>query len=111
METIVVRMLNQSKSCGISQKDLAARIGVRPQAITEWKTGTTSSYTKYLPQIAEVLGVSIDYLMTGEKEEPTVIQDDELTQKERDLIERFRKLPPDRQQYVLGVTQAAADMQ
>lgn len=110
MDDTVIRILQQSKAVGISQKDLAEKIGIRPQAITEWKIGTTTSYTKYLPQIANVLNVSIDYLMTGEKETP-IVQDDELTEKERALIERFRKLPPDRQQYVLGVTQAAEDMQ
>ena len=85
MDDIVIRILQQSKAVGISQKDLAEKIGIRPQAITEWKIGTTTSYTKYLPQIADVLNVSIDYLMTGEKEK-LISNDDGLTSDQRKAI-------------------------
>ena len=108
---IVSRIFELADKKYSDQKEFAKAIEVSPSIASQWKNGITTSFKSRLPQIAAALGVSIDYLMTGEKEEPTVIQDDELTQKERDLLERFRKLPPDRQQYVLGVTQAAADMQ
>ena len=87
----------------MNQKQLASKINAIPQTITDWKTGKTTSYTDYMASLSDVLGVSIDYLMTGEKETP-IVQDDGLTEKERDLIERFRKLPPDRQQYVWRCT-------
>lgn len=46
-----------------SQKDLADHLGIGKNRITDWKTGRIHSYTKYLPQIAEYLGVSVDYLV------------------------------------------------
>ena len=46
-----------------SQKDLADHLGIGKNRITDWKAGRIHSYTKYLPQIADFLGVSVDYLL------------------------------------------------
>lgn len=46
-----------------SQKDLADYLGIGKNRITDWKAGRIHSYTKYLPQIAEFLGVSVDQLL------------------------------------------------
>lgn len=48
-----------------SQKEFAAVLGVKPQRISEWKRGLSNSYQKYLPQIAEALGTTTEYLLTG----------------------------------------------
>lgn len=48
-----------------SQKEFALALGVKPQRISEWKRGISSSYQKYLPEIAEVLGTTTEYLLTG----------------------------------------------
>ena len=106
---IAIRIFELADEKFPDQKEFAKAIGVSPSIASQWRNGITTSFKSRLPKIAAVLGVTIDYLMTGEREE-SIVKDDGLTQKERDLIERFRKLPPDRQQYVLGVTQAALDM-
>ena len=110
MNPIVARILEQSKSSGISQKDLAARIGIRPQAITEWKIGTTSSYTKYLPKIAEALDVSVDYLLSGEKETP-IVQNDGLSTEARKLLKEFERLNKAGKMFVLGAVHTARALQ
>ena len=46
-----------------TQKELCSYLKLNQQAYTNWKNGTSDSYKKYLPQIAEFLGVSIDYLV------------------------------------------------
>ena len=48
---------------GIQQKELADFLGISKNTITDWKSGRIKSYNKHLPQIAEFLGVSIDYLV------------------------------------------------
>lgn len=48
-----------------SQKEFAEILGVKPQRISEWKRGLSNSYQKYLPQIAEALGTTTEYLLTG----------------------------------------------
>lgn len=47
------------------QKDFAVALGLIPQRVSAWKRRTSASYTKYLPQIAEALGTTTEYLLTG----------------------------------------------
>ncbi len=96
MDEIVVRILSAMKDKGLDQKTLAKEIGVRPQAITEWKTGVTASYTRYIQRISELLGVSADYLLTGDESLPAHTsesskEDDPLWDRMREL---YMQLPP-----------------
>ena len=54
-----------------SQKDLTDFLGIKKNAFTNWKNGHTESYKKYLPQIADFLSVSIDYLLGKESNSGT----------------------------------------
>lgn len=45
------------------QKELTDYIGISKNNFTDWKSGRSNSYMKYLPQIAEFLDVSLDYLV------------------------------------------------
>ncbi|MGM9936361.1 MAG: helix-turn-helix domain-containing protein [Candidatus Ornithomonoglobus sp.] len=67
---VLNRILMTLESKNIEQKALADAIGVRKQTISDWKSGKTKSYTKYIAQIAEFLGVSVDYLLNGETAVP-----------------------------------------
>lgn len=57
------------------QKDFAAALGVTPSIVSEWRRRKSSSYRKYLSQIAMVLDTTTDYLVTGEgpKERKTIL--------------------------------------
>lgn len=48
------------------QKDFAAVIRVDPNLPSRWRNRKSQSYQKYLPQIAEALGTTTEYLLTGE---------------------------------------------
>jgi transcriptional regulator with XRE-family HTH domain len=63
------------KSKKITQKALCAYIGAPETAVCEWKAGRNSSYTKYLPQIAEFLDVPIDYLLGKETQGDTELSE------------------------------------
>ena len=65
-----IMFLLQSKN--LEQKDLADFLGIRRQTITDWKSGKTQSYNKYIEQIANFFDVSVDYLL-DRTEEPKVI--------------------------------------
>ena len=95
---------------GMEQKKFAELIGATDKIVSKWRTSGLKSYRKYLPQIADVLGTTVEYLLTGEKKEPTV-QDDGLTEGERALMKQFRQLTPEQQDMVLRMVQAAADNQ
>lgn len=64
------------KEQGKKQKDLTDFLGLSGQAVTNWKNGNSNSYKKYLPQIAEFLGVGVDYLISNNEE----------TQKKKDIL-------------------------
>ena len=55
------------KQQGKKQKDLTDYLGISKYNYTDWKAGRTNSYKKYLPQIAEFLGVGVDYLISNEE--------------------------------------------
>lgn len=47
------------------QQDFAAVLGVNPNLPSRWRNRKSSSYQRRLPQIAEVLGTTTEYLLTG----------------------------------------------
>ena len=57
------------------QKDFAIAIGVKPQRVSEWRLGKSASYQKRLPEIAQVLGTTVDYLVNGERPAPEDVSD------------------------------------
>lgn len=57
------------------QKDFAALVGVHPARISEWRKRKNESYKKHLPQIAQVLGTTVDYLVNGEPAAPTDVSE------------------------------------
>lgn len=70
MDTLqkILELLQQRN---IDQQELAKFIGVGRFAVTEWKSGKTKSYMKYIDKIAAFFNVSADYLLgTEQKEKP-----------------------------------------
>ena len=67
---ILTKILAEMKKGKISQKYITSSLGLSQQAFSEWKAGRTKSYMKYLPQIAVVLGVSVDYLLGRDEKAP-----------------------------------------
>ena len=41
-------------------------LGLKKNGFSEWKAGRARSYMKYLPEIAEFLGVSVDFILNKE---------------------------------------------
>ncbi len=60
--SIIDNILKVMKEKKLSQKAVIKQLGIAESSFTDWKQGKTSSYIKYLPQIAEILGVTEEYL-------------------------------------------------
>lgn len=56
------------------QDDLAELLGVSPQAVSKWENDQTCPDISLLPKLAEVLGVTVDELLSGKKELQPVVQ-------------------------------------
>lgn len=63
---IVNRMFELVDAKYNEQKDFASDIGIHPTRVSEWRRRISKSYNKYLSKIAEVLGTTTEYLLTGE---------------------------------------------
>ena len=68
--SILNNIVDLMQKKGMGNRDLAEKLGLTAQAVTDWKAGRSKSYNKYLPQIADILDVSIDYLL-DKKNKPT----------------------------------------
>lgn len=65
---IANRLLQYRKSNGLSQEELAEKIGVSRQAVSKWERAEASPDTDNLIILAEVYGVTLDELLKGEGE-------------------------------------------
>ena len=52
---------------GLSDIDFCKAVGINKSSVTDWKKGKTKSYMRHIPKIAEVLGVSEEYLLVDVK--------------------------------------------
>ena len=59
------RIFNLLKQKGITQSALADKIGVRQATISDWKRKKTTPSAETIGLIADILGVSTDYLIKG----------------------------------------------
>ena len=64
-------LLDQS---GMEQKKFAELIGATDKIVSKWRTSGLKSYRKYLPEIANALNTSVEYLLNGE-EKPAPIRE------------------------------------
>jgi len=58
---------------GFSQEQLAERLNVTRQAVSNWENGKTQPDINTLHNIAGILEISIEELIYGEKQEKTVV--------------------------------------
>lgn len=57
------KMIELRKQNGLSQQDLADRLGVSRQAISRWETGAVQPLADSVKSLAQVFQVSTDYLL------------------------------------------------
>lgn len=63
LDNIIALLKLQNKK----QKDLTDYLGISKNTFTDWKAGRMKSYQRYLPEIAEFFGVSVDCLLGREQ--------------------------------------------
>lgn len=73
MNTIGKRIANLRKEKQLKQDDLAQMLGVSPQAVSKWENDQTCPDITLLPDLAKILGVTVDELLSGKQAvQPTV---------------------------------------
>ena len=85
----------------IEQQDLAEFLGINKQTISDWKSGKSKTYLKYIQTISDYFNVSTDYLLgkTDAKNPPAEteglifhIKDDNLRAEVDELVSIYLSL-------------------
>ncbi len=115
MSELPTRIRKARLLSGLSQAELARRVGVRRSAVTQWEhPAGTSPSTEHLIQIAVETGTRFEWLATGRG--PLQCEDDTTATAlpasqaqdahEHEALQCFRRLPPARRRIALNILQA-----
>lgn len=69
-------ILQRMKEKGKTQRELAEFLGITEHKVSHWKNNRSDSYVKYIEQISEFLGVSIEEIYGEETKNPAIENDD-----------------------------------
>lgn len=72
--SLAKKMIELRKQNGLSQQDLADRLGVSRQAISRWETGAVQPLADSVKSLAQVFQVSTDYLLNDDLDTPTPLR-------------------------------------
>lgn len=92
MNGVLERTLEILKLKGMTEYQLCKEIGIKQSTFSTWKTEDRVPNTMRVASIANALGVSVDYLVTGKdesgKETPAYYLDPEAAEIAQELFER-----------------------
>lgn len=78
--------------------ELCEKLDIRTSTMSTWKARISDPPAKYMKTIADFLGVSLDYLLTGQEAPVRKTT----TPEEDDLLELFRSLPENKKYEFIG---------
>ena len=104
MDTLT-KILGIMKEQRVSQQEICQYLNLTKQTFSDWKSGKSESYLKYLPQIAEYLDVSVDYLL-GKTPSP---ERENIPEDEKRLRELLSQMSEEQLQTALKIISAIAE--
>lgn len=88
-----VRLCNQA---GKYPNTVAAEVGVKSTGtVTGWKNGANPRQAVLL-KLADYFGVTVDYLLNAEKENPTSVTADRVDELDKEALDIMHQLPPEK---------------
>ena len=91
---------------GVAPNTVAKELGISSGSITWWKKGERNPSQRALKSIADYFGVSVSYLL-GNEEKEKALNENNLTESEKVLLELFNQVPEKQQELVLQMIKAA----
>lgn len=79
---------NQRKKLNLTQKDLADRLNITPQAVSKWELGETLPDTALLLDLCNLLHTTVDRLLNG----GNIITKDRKLLRMQDVVEGFNSI-------------------
>lgn len=78
----------------LTQEELGNKVNIKKASISKYERGTMQPSQETLVKLADILGVTVDYLLGRPQKDPRDMEDDEfyasLTEGERQLLEYYR---------------------
>lgn len=102
---VASRIRHSRQALGLTQEELARRIGVSRSAVAQWETDRTGQVRANLTRVAAVLGVSAGYLLAGEQNRASLTAEGA---DERALLNLYRSLKEDERAELLRVAHGLA---
>lgn len=81
-ETLGTRIATLRKEKGLTQEDLGNKLNVSSQAVSKWENDISAPDISLLPELATILGVTIDELLGNKKEVDAIIYEPEVQEKD-----------------------------
>lgn len=103
MEMIIDRISRLLKEKNKMATDLCSALGIQQSTMSTWKSRKRNPPAEYMPTIANFLGVSLDYLLSG-KEAPLRKT---TTEEEDYFLNLFRDLPEREKWRIVGIVEEA----
>ena len=109
MGTLYERIQVLCKTKGVSGSRMCLDLGLSKSTLSDLKNGRTKGVSVATAQkIAGYFGITVDELYEEEKEKPTV-QDDGLSESQRNLMQFVKSVPDDKADMILKVIQSIVE--
>jgi phage repressor protein C with HTH and peptisase S24 domain len=108
--SISARIFHLMELKGITQAELARKTGISRNTITDWKKKGSNPSADRVACIAEQLGVTSDFLLTGNLANEDKARLGNFTSEEIELINYFRVLPEREKDRTLGNIEGKAEV-
>jgi len=88
------RIRHRRKKSGLTQTDIANAVQVSPQAVSKWERGENAPDISILPNLTQLLGVSIEWLLGCQSIDKDVIEATTMDIRARAAREKSERLEP-----------------
>ena len=107
VKEVIKRVEVRLAEIGMSKSEFYRKSGISSASFSQWNTGVNSPSMKKLKNASDCLGVSLDYLLTGEQKEKPAPQRDGL----KEIYAIFEQLTPSRQAKLIELARLYLDDQ